>query len=84
MAPFSGTDGDSDDFARYAVANRIVILKPCTGGHIDTSRFPHNHENLRGMMDVYGQLTPEYATQLGGQMRPIGLMVKRLLGIHVS
>ena len=31
-----------------------------------------------------GQLTPEYATQLGGQMQPIGLMVRRLLGVNVT
>ena len=33
---------------------------------------PQNHENLRGMVDVYGQTTPQYATQTGDQMEPIG------------
>lgn len=72
--------GSDNVFARYAYTNDIVILKPCQGGPIDVERFPNNHENLRGMVDVYGQMTPEYATQNGGQMRPIGDMLRRLLG----
>ena len=40
-----------------------------------------NHENFRGMVDVYGQLSPLYATQKGGQMEPTGKMLKRLIGI---
>lgn len=71
-----------DDWTRYAIVNKIVILKPCQGGPIDPKRFPHNHENLRGMVDVYGQLSANYATQKGYQMEPIGKMVKRLLGIN--
>ena len=31
------------------------------------------------MVDVYGQLSPLYATQKGGQMEPTGKMVRRLL-----
>ena len=38
-------------------------------------------ENKRGMKDVYGQMTAEYATQKGSQMEPIGNMLKKLLGI---
>jgi len=77
-----GPGGSDHDFARYAVVNDIVILKPCQGNPlIDQTRFPDNHENVRGMVDVYGQLTPEYATQKGGQMQPIGNMIKRLLGV---
>eukprot|EP00933_Yihiella_yeosuensis_P006300 TRINITY_DN11099_c0_g1_i2.p1 TRINITY_DN11099_c0_g1~~TRINITY_DN11099_c0_g1_i2.p1 ORF type:complete len:755 (-),score=103.78 TRINITY_DN11099_c0_g1_i2:308-2572(-) len=73
----------SDDaFARYAFVNDIVIFKPCHGGNIDRKRFPHNHENLRGMADVYGQLSEDYSTQKGLQMAPIGKMLKRLLGIE--
>ena len=83
VPPFSGTTDDSTDaFARYAVANGIVILKPCAGPFINTTAFPQNHENLRGMVDVYGQLSPEYATQLGGQMQPIGAMIRRLMGLE--
>jgi len=74
--------GADDDWARYGVANDFVILKPCQGGPIDTTRFPNNHENLRGMVDVYGQLGADYATQKGGQMEPIGKMLKRLLGVE--
>ena len=77
-APGGGSDGA---FARYGIVNDIVILKPCQGGPIDEKRFPLNHENLRGMVDVYGQISADYATQTGGQMAPIGAMVKRLLGV---
>ena len=72
-----GSDGD---FARYGAAHGIAILKPCQGGPIDAARFPHNHENLRGMVDVYGQLSADYATQTGHQMAPIGAMIRRLVG----
>jgi len=79
-----GPGSDEDAFARYAFVNDIVILKPCQGNiFIDKKRFPDNQENLRGMVDVYGQLTEDYATQNGGQMAPIGDMVKRLLGAEV-
>ena len=74
--------GSDDAFARYGVVNGIVILKPCQGGPIDQKRFPQNHENLRGMVDVYGQISADYATQTGGQMAPIGKMLKRLLGVE--
>jgi len=73
--------GPDDDFARYGLSNGIVILKPCQGGPIDTKRFPYNHENRRGMVDVYGQLEADYATQTGSQMRPIGGMLKHLMGV---
>ena len=58
-----------------------MVFKPCSGKGIDPSRFPLNHENLRGMIDVYGQLSAEYATQVGDQMAPIGRMVRHLVGI---
>jgi len=77
LPPSGGSD---DAFARYGMANGFVVLKPCQGGPIDLKAFPDNHENRRGMVDVYGQLTPLYATQLGGQMAPTGKMIKRLLG----
>jgi hypothetical protein len=35
--------------------NGIVVLKPCQCGPIDQKTYPHNHENLRGMVDVYGE-----------------------------
>jgi hypothetical protein len=71
----------NDDWARYGIVNNFAILKPCAGGPIDQKRFPENHENLRGMVDIYGQLSANYATQKGYQMEPIGKMVKRILGI---
>jgi hypothetical protein len=73
--------GSDDAFARYGAANDAVVLKPCQGGPIDQKRFPNNHENLRGMVDVYGQLSADYATQTGDQMEPIGKMLKRIMGI---
>ena len=82
-ANYSHTPGWSDgDFAKYGAANGIVVLKPCQGSPIDAKRFPANHENLRGMVDVYGQLSASYATQAGDQMAPIGRMMKRLLGVE--
>ena len=62
-----------------ALANGYVVLKPCQGGPIDLISYPDNHENRRGMVDVYGQLSPLYATQKGGQMEPTGKMIRRLL-----
>eukprot|EP01084_Bolivina_argentea_P019163 35639_1 len=75
--PMSGSD---NDFAKYATENDIVILKPCQGAPINQTRFPQNHENLRGLCDVYGQLNVDYATQTGDQMAPIGRMMKKLIG----
>jgi len=80
-SPFNKSGDSNDDFSRYAVVNKIVLLMPCAGGPIDTFKWPDNHENARGMVDVYGQLGNDYATQKGGQMEPIGKMVKRLLGL---
>lgn len=71
--------GPDNAFARYGMANGYVVLKPCQGGPIDKALYPNNHENLRGMVDVYGQLSPLYATQKGGQMEPTGKMIRRLL-----
>ena len=34
-------------------------------------------------VDVYGQLSPLYATQKGGQMEPTGKMIKQLIGIPI-
>jgi hypothetical protein len=73
--------GSDDDFARYGFSNGIIVLKPCQTGFIDRHLFPDNHENFRGMVDVYGQMSPLYATQEGGQMEPTGKMLKRLIGI---
>ena len=65
-----GSDGD---FARYGTAHGIAILKPCQGApDSDAARFLHNYKNLRGIVDVYGQLSADYATQTGHQMAPIG------------
>jgi len=86
FAPFSGNDFNhsgsvNDAFTRYAVVNNIVVLRTCSGAPIDVFKWPDNHENRRGLVDVYGQMGADYATQKGGQMQVIGKMVKRLLGI---
>lgn len=80
----SAPGGSDGEFAKYGAVNGIVILKPCQGGPIDTKRFPANHENLRGMVDVYGQISANYATQTGSQMGPIGSMIKRIMGQESS
>jgi hypothetical protein len=72
--------GNDDAFARYGFTNGFIVLKPCQTGPIDRSMYPDNHENFRGMVDVYGQMSPLYATQQGGQMEPTGKMIKRLIG----
>merc|ERR1711957_974646 len=76
--------GSDDAYARYGLANGIVIFKPCLGGIINPFLYPNNHENKRGMKDVYGQMTAEYATQKGSQMEPIGNMLKKILGMSAS
>lgn len=53
------------------------------GGHVDQSRFPNACEVLRGLSDVYGQLSDDYAMQSGYQMRVGGRILKRILGIGV-
>jgi len=73
--------GSDDAFARYGFATGIIVLRPCQTGSIDRKMYPDNHENFRGMVDVYGQMSPLYATQKGGQMEPTGKMIKRLIGI---
>jgi hypothetical protein len=80
-----GPPGGSDDaFARYGLTNGIVILKPCQGNPINPLLYPDNRENRRGMVDVYGQMGADYATQAGAQMQPIGNMLKHILGISAA
>jgi len=84
VAPFHGPEGDAatDALSRYAVSNNFVILSPCIGLPVDLFRFKHAHEMLRGLADVYGQLSDDYTTQTGFQMKPLGKMVRRLLGMN--
>ena len=79
--PIPPLKGSDNDFAKYGIINNIIILKPCQGAPINQTQFPQNHENLRGLVDVYGQLNADYATQIGDQMAPIGNMIKRLIGL---
>ena len=73
-----GVDGD---FARYAESNRIVVLGlKINGGYVDAGRFPDACEVLRGLSDVYGQLSADYAMQSAYQMRVAGRILRRLLG----
>ena len=69
------------DFARYAESNNIVIVGMQIGGYVDRSRFPNACEVLRGLSDVYGQLSEDYAMQSAYQMRVGGRIVRRLMGI---
>jgi hypothetical protein len=77
-------DGEMNDFARYGLVNDIVVLKYCLGFNLDRKRFPHSHENIRGLSDVYGQLSPDYATQIGPQLKPIGKILRRVLGYELT
>jgi len=69
------------DFARYAESNGIVIVGMAIGGHVDRTRFPNACEVQRGLSDVYGQLSDDYAMQSGYQMRVVGKILRRLLGL---
>jgi len=70
------------DWAKYGETNGIIILKACgSGGPVDAMAYPNSYEIQRGLLDVYGQLTPEYATQQGIPMRVVGRILKRILGL---
>ena len=72
--------GESDiDFAKYGEAHNIVVLKACVGGYFDADRFPNAGEVHRGLLDVYGQLSEDYAMQSGYHMRVVGRIMKRLM-----
>ena len=44
-----------------------------------TRRYPHAPDVAKGLLDVYGQLDPNYVQQSAPHMRTIGNMVKRVL-----
>ena len=69
--------GGDNDFARYAESNDIVMVGLGIGGYVDRSRFPNACEVIRGLSDVYGQLSEDYAMQSGYQMRVAGRIVRR-------
>lgn len=69
------------DFARYSENNNIVIVGMQIGGYVDQKRFPNACEVLRGLSDVYGQLSDDYAMQSAYQMRVGGRIVRRLMGL---
>jgi len=72
----------AEEWASYGEANRIIMLKACgSGGPVDVMAHPNSGEIQRGLLDVYGQLTPEYATQQGVPMRVVGRVLKRVLGL---
>eukprot|EP00520_Triparma_pacifica_P018484 CAMPEP_0118640538 /NCGR_PEP_ID=MMETSP0785-20121206/4807_1 /TAXON_ID=91992 /ORGANISM="Bolidomonas pacifica, Strain CCMP 1866" /LENGTH=333 /DNA_ID=CAMNT_0006531933 /DNA_START=123 /DNA_END=1124 /DNA_ORIENTATION=- len=74
------TFGGADiDFIKYADSNRIVVVKPCVGGYFDAERFPNAAEVSRGLLDVYGQLSDDYAWQSGFHMKVFGRIIKRLV-----
>lgn len=58
----------------------MVVLHPCVGGPVDTALFPHAPDIARGKLDVYGQLSKDYALQYTPHMWGIASMVRRTLG----
>ena len=71
--------GGDQEWSKYGETNDIVVFKPCVGGYLDKERFPNAMEVGRGLFDVYGQLSSDYATQNGPHMKMIGKMLKRLM-----
>jgi hypothetical protein len=49
------------------------------GGYFDAERFPNAAEVSRGLLDVYGQLSDDYAWQSGFHMKVFGRIIKRLV-----
>ena len=66
-------------WAFWAEPNNVVLLQPCVGGSVDTDRFPAANEVQRGLLDVYGQLGIDYATQSGPHMKTFGNILKAVL-----
>ncbi|GMH71109.1 hypothetical protein TrST_g11323 [Triparma strigata] len=72
--------GESDyDFAKYGELHNIIVLKSCVGGYFDKDRFTNAPEVQRGLLDVYGQLSSDYAWQSGHHMRMVGKIMKRIM-----
>ena len=72
---------------RYAEANGIVVLHPCTGGALNTTKYPNAPDVAQGKLDVYGQLDANYVQQSAPHMKAIGAMVRRVIptgGEHSS
>jgi len=72
-------DDTSTAMARWGQTNNIVILKLCVGGYVDKKRFPQAPEIQRGLLDVYGQLSSDYATQSSPHMKVFGRILKALI-----
>ena len=68
------------DWLRYAEQNGIVVLQPCVGGPVNASRFPGSTEVQRGLLDVYGQLSDDYAMQSGFHMKVFGRIMRHVMG----
>jgi len=75
MAPDVGV------FADYAEANDLVVLHPCTGGAVNTTKFPNAPDIVAGKLDLYGQLDANYVMQSAPHMAVVARMVRRLLGL---
>ena len=69
-------------WASWAEPNSIVLLQPCVGGSVDVGRFPAANEVQRGLLDVYGQLSEDYATQSAPQMNTFGRILKAVLPFY--
>ena len=84
MLPSGGEcDGamlDEWDWLKYGEANGVVVLQPCVGGPVDAARFPAATEVQRGLLDVYGQLSEDYAMQSAPHMRVFGRILRHVAG----
>jgi hypothetical protein len=83
--PRVGTmDPDLTAWAAYGEAEGIVVLHPCLGGALNTTKYPYAPDVTRGFLDVYGQLDPNYVQQSAPHMRAIGKMMRRVLPQEIS
>ena len=78
-----GVSESVDQFARYAEGSGIVLLHPCIGGAVDTSKYKYAKDIAAGNFDVYGQLGTGYTQQSAPHMRGVGNMIKQLLGVPI-
>ena len=73
--------GNSDAvFVRYAETNGFAVIKACVGGKVNLTKYPGANEVARGLLDVYGQLTEDYAMQSAPHMRVIARILRRAAG----
>merc|ERR1711916_424628 len=76
------TCGDSFgevEFAKYAESNDIVLLQGCIGpGKVDMTRYPQARDIQLGRLDVFGQLSGDYAMQSAPHMKFAGKLLRHI------